>query len=570
MTIVLLAGSSAFGQFIVQPMKVELGVQAGKRLTTKLALENLSRNNAETISLRLVDMSQDPNGIWQAIEPDTELIEDPNGARWVTVGTENKPIRLDIARLRSCRSWLRLEKDVVELESLRRREVGLHVTIPAGTRGYYCAALIAETHFRPGETGVHASVILQFLVPVIIEVQGRPLRDEIQLTDVDLRFQPQQEQVPAATLVTLGIENNGGTYRRLVGLARVWGQVGGHWRKITDTEFVDTGIIPGVSLDLKEDVGRPLPSGKYKVQGFLFVNGRRSGMVEEEIDYDGDGRIISVQGDAALELDPRELTIKALPGAIRSSSMRVINASEETVVVDVEVALPEEMMHAVISDGRGQTVRGDELSCVDWLQIEPKQFTLRGHARRSLKIMAYMPSSAANRPNYYATVRLKSRYQDGQAGGETTGRVYVETRGVEATPRILGSLLTLSESSPERYFVRARFSNSGVTHVLPRCRAALTTLDASGPGMTRKRLDLSSQAYNQTGSMLPCEIRHFSGVLDVSGIAPGEYRLTAILEYGVGGSAQIQKGIAISEKDGLKSVDFIGLDDRGGVVPIEL
>jgi len=552
MTIVLLAGGSAFGQFIVQPMKVETSVHAGRRVTTKLAVENLSEDTAEIVDLRLVDMSQDPSGVWQSIEPDASVTEDPNGARWVTVGTEQDPLQIDVSKLRSCQKWLRLETDVIELDPLQRKEIGLQIRVPGGTRGYYCAALLAQTRFRPTEGGVHASVILQFLIPVIIEVQGPVMRHDIKVTGIDLEYRPQQELRQAATLVTLGVANTGGTYNRLVGKARVWGQMGGHWRKITDTDFIDTGIIPGVTLNLKEDVGRPLPSGTYRITGVLYVDGRRSQTVQEVIEYDGDKRIVDVPTDAAMDLDPGELTIETMPGAVRGKPMKVINASDENVIVDVELAMPDEMRHAAIVDARGRTVRGDQMGCVEWLDVVPRQFTLQGHTSRNLRVTARMPKSENPFPNYYAAVRFKARYPDGQTAGSTVGRVYVTTRGVESEPRILGKLLTLGESAPGRYFVTAHFSNSGNSHVLPRCRAALTMMPSR---MLRKRIDLSGEAYEKGGgSMLPCETRKFSGVLDVGDILPGTYRLTAILEYGVGLSQQVQKSIEVTEQNGQKKV----------------
>ena len=42
---------------------------------------------------------------------------------------------------------------------------------------------------------------------------------------------------------------------------------------------------------------------------------------------------------------------------------------------------------------------------------------------------------------------------------------------------------------------------------------------------------MSSEAYGQTGIFLPFETRTFSGMLDVSDIPAGLYRLTAVLEY---------------------------------------
>jgi len=570
--IVLTAGSSAFGQFIIQPMKLEMEVNAGRRVKTRLALENLTRTDVHTVDLRLVDMSQDPNGIWQVIEPDAEITEDPNGARWVTVESENNPLRLDVSSLRSCQSWLRLDTDTVELEPLKRKEIGLQITVPPGKVGYYCAALVAQTRFRPGEEGVRASVILQFVVPIIIEVQGRVIRHKINLMDVDLQYRAQQDLTPAATLVSMGVENIGETYNRLICVTRIWGHLGGHWQRITEKRFLDTGIIPGVTLNLKEDVGRPLPSGKYKIQGVLYIDGRRDSFIEKIIDYSGDGRLrqTDLGTDAPLTADPREITIEALPGASRGESMTLVNASEETVIVDVEVALPDEMRHAAIVDGQGRTVRGDQMSCVEWLDVSPKQLTLRGYARRNLRVMARMPRLENPFPNYFATIRLKARYPDGKDAGVTTGQIYIETRGVEAEPRIHELQLTLGETAPERFLVTAHFANSGLSHVLPRCRGVLTTLDSIGPGMIRKRLDMSGDAYAGSGSMLPCEKRKFAGVLDISDVAPGDYRLTAILEYGLGGSAQVQKGIAIRERNGQKTIDFIGLDDRGGEIDIRL
>ncbi len=578
LSIILLAGTSAFGQFIIQPMKVEMSVHAGRRVTTKVALENLTRLNAEVIDLRIVDMTQDPNGIWQAIEPDEEIVEDPNGARWVTINEPLNPMTLDISKLRSCRSWLRLESDSVELEPLQRKELGLQVTVPPGRVGYYCAALIAQTRSRPGETGVRASVILQFVVPVIIQVEGRVLPHEIKLTGMNLAYRPAQETTPAATLVTMGIENTGGTYNRLIGKARIWGQMGGRWRKITDTEFVDTGIIPGVTLNLKEDVGRPLSKGTYKIMGVLYIDGKRSDMIEQEIQYEGDGRVRKMQTEAAMELDPREITVETLPGAVRGAPLTVFNASEDPVTIDVEVSLPDEMRHAAIVTKDGATLRGDQMSCVEWLDVSPKQFDLRGYSRRNLRVILRMPKMANPLPNYYATVRLNARYPDGSNAGTALGHIYVETQRVNTEYNIVptGEALTLGEVSPESYYVSAKFTNSGKSHVVPRCRAVLTTMPPEGAttvqtmGMIRKRLELSGDAYELSGSMLPCETRKFSGVLDIKDLSPGLYRLTAILEYGMGGSVQTQKGIEIKEENGQKVVTVLDLNEHGGEVNIRL
>lgn len=573
LAVVLLGSGSAFGQFIVQPMKVELGVQPGKKVIRRLVIENLNPNVREKVDLRITGMTQDHDGIYQIIEPDAQITQGQNGAKLVQIERPKNlggPVTLDIQRLRQCQDWLRLEEDVVELEPRQRKFVDLEVTVPPGRRGYYCAALMAQTKAREErDSGQFATVILQFLIPVIINVQGRPLQQQVKLVDVDLTWRPQEQLTPAATLVTLGVDNPGGTYSRLVGIARVSRQLGGgRWRKITEQKFLDTGIIPGVKLNLKQDVGRQLPSGKYKVQGVLYVDGKRGRAIEKEIEYKGDPRIRDNRFETALELTPVEQTLEAMPRATRSTTIKVLNPTEETVVVDAQAFLPDEMRQTVVYDEQGQPIKGEELGCGDWLEVTPKQFELRGYAQKNLRIRCKLPESAARFPNHYAKIHLTSRYPDGQPAGTSEGRVYVTTRGLQGTPKIKPLGLSIVKTGPLRYLVRAEFVNSGFTHVRPDCTAVLQTGGAER--QVRMRINLSSDIYQQSGNMLPTERRIFSGAMDMSEVSVGEYRLTAIMEYGAGGSQQEQIALRVSEVGGQKTVEVIDVKAIGGPVRIEL
>ena len=116
-------------------------------------------------------------------------------------------------------------------------------------------------------------------------------------------------------------------------------------------------------------------------------------------------------------------------------------------------------------------------------------------------------------------------------------------------------MLTLSELSAGRYLTTARFLNNGDTHVQPRCRAILTTVPDD---TARKRFMMSSEDYDQTGILLPLDTRNFSGVLDVTDVTAGVYRLTAILEHGQGQTVQDQRGIEVVEEGGQKVVKLLG------------
>lgn len=566
MAIVLLAGGSAFGQFLVQPMKMVVQASPGRRVPYKLIVENLNLNSTETVDFRIVDVTQNRDGVWTAIEPDVEVTEGPDGARWATVGPQNAIFRVDLSKLRSCQRWLRLERDSLELRPAGRVPVTLYAEIPSGTRGYYCAAIVARTLIGLEETeGYSSAVLLEFLIPVIIEVEGRPARHKIELTDAGLEFQPQDANHPtAATYVTLDIKNEGGTYSFLKSYARVWGEWGGHWRKITDAEFEDSSMIPGVDFHLKADVGRALPSGKYKVQGYLFVDGMPADQIAEEFEFEGDQRVAAAQADAALDLDPRELFIDTVPGQTRGTAITIMNASEETVIVDVELALPSHMPGAVLDQ-----LRGDEFGCTAWLEVSPPQLKLRGRARQNLRVVSRMPKGGATLPNYYAMVKLHARYPDGSEAGTEEARVCVRNRkAADTSPQIAGTRLTTAEAAPGRYLVTAEFLNMGKTHVLPGCRAVLTTFP--GNALARE-FQLSSESYRQRGNMLPLEKRSFTGVLDVSTMAPGTYRLTAILKHDKGGTAtERQTAVDVIREGQQRAIRVRNLSELGGPTKIAL
>jgi hypothetical protein len=258
----------------------------------------------------------------------------------------------------------------------------------------------------------------------------------------------------------------------------------------------------------------------------------------------------------------------------------VNNASDEAVVIDVETLVPEGMAGKAMVDRQNRNVRGEDLSCADWIEVSPRRFTLRGYKSRNVRVIARMPASAAERPNYYATIQLNARFPNGSNAGKTKGYVYVQTRGQEGTPQIStdDQRLSLAELTPTRFRVTAWFSNLGNTHVMPRCRGILTThqegLATGGTARQRFTMDsevLSRDGFARTGNMLPFESRSFTGVLDLSDVSPGVYRLTAILEHDKGGpSVQAQKVLRVSNVGGRIEVTPMDADGFGGTTRIEL
>lgn len=553
MLVVLLLGSSAFGDFLIQPIILKQQVSPGKRgVRLNLHLENLSRDTPEVVALRLGELTQNSSGVW--IEARADDPENP----------------VNISSLRSCRDWLTCDTQGTQLAPWQRTPVTIVANIPAGTRGFYFAALIAETVPREMVVnGVTSMTTLQYLVPIVLEAASTPLQHDIKLTNVGLTYvAPTLDNPTAQVLGSLEIVNNGGTYSRLQGTMRVWRQsTRGHWTKAADLTLPDSGIIPGVKLNLMQDLGVLLPSGKYKMEGYLVVDGRRGNAISEEIDFEGDRRVVDTRDLASIDLDKEELFIDILPGSIRQGSILVGNGCEDPVTVNAEFILPPHMLNII----NGQGIKGDDLGCADWVTLQPSQFKLNGYGRRNLNVIVRMPATATKYSHYYGTLRLHTTYEDGSPAGTKTALVCLNNTKVAAENLIGSTTFTLAELTPSRYLVTAGFLNSGVTYVTPKCRGALT-----GPlSAIYKQFLMNSEAHGQTGILLPFETRAFSGILDISEIPPGTYRLTAVLEHGTRSAqnpgpatnTQNQMLIEVSEQGGQKTAKTVPWDQATDGTP---
>jgi len=494
---VLMSAGQASGQIVAQPMKMRFTPFPGRLVRTPLKFENHNTNESKTLDLTLVDLTQRDDA-------STLIIE--NGSDF------------DISKMSSCRQWINLSTETVEVGPLRTFPVVVSVKVPPDAHGFYAAGIIAKIRPRPGATGV--GLVIRFLIPITVEVQGRLVRHKIELTDVGMEFRQATAEDPTTTLASLSIENNGGTYSSLNGQAVIRKLSGKYWRLISTVEFQERNIIPGVKLNLKSDIGRSLPSGKYRVTGTLHVDGRRLKPLEKEITFAGDPSVSKAVTDAALNLQPLEVSIKnAQSGATRSAVIKIENASEDTVNVTATLGLPPVLENVAFGE-----LKGEDLTCAEWVKMEPEKFTLRGGARRSIRIITKMPNSELTHARYYALLSLRAKYLDGQSAGERTALVYIENKGVEDILMAQPLKLSIAAMEESKYIVVGRFGNLGNSHFTPKCRAMVRNLTT---GATAARLLLSGKP----GVMLPLEVRDFSGVVDFSRFIAGTYRLTAILEY---------------------------------------
>ncbi len=548
---VFVSGGSAFGQlggFVVQPMRLDIAALPGRVFETALGLQSSDPSQTHTAEISIIEMTQWEDGQWRIIEPNSP--EDPNSSN----------LGLDISKLSSCSKWIsfgqRKKSKTLEIPLMGTAYIKVNVRVPRRTRGFYAAGILVTMQPRP-DLGGNVAVRVRFLVPVLVEVQGRPLRHKIELGDMELEFIEPSKENPATTDVLMNIDNNGGTRSNLKGFAQIKGFLDGHWREITTAEFTSTRIIPGAKLRLRSNLGRSLPSGKYRVAGWLYVDGRRASRTMDEIDFVGDTSVKEVATDTPLDLQPSVVSISGQPGATRTSSIKVYNASEETVNIQTAIGLPRILQGVSFGNWKGV-----DMDCSGWLKIEPEKFTLKSYAQQSIRIIAKMPDTlAAMYPCYYAVLGLFSTYADGQRGGVTTANICVANENISVEPFVEGMVLRPALKEGSEYYIVAKFGNFERIHITPiRCRAGV--VGAADPtGRPRAMTVLSSI---KSDIMLPFTSRVYSGVIDFSNVPVGTYRLVAELQYSPGQMVDKQIGIRVMTQGGQKVIEVLQLEEDLG------
>ncbi len=537
--VMFLSAGSALGQYMVQPMELKPNPRAGRLVKTALQIHSFDANAVLPIDLKVVELGQEEDSEWLIFDPDPnsqhDHIED-----------------FDMSKLSSCSDWISLNRTNLEIQPLGQEPVEVTIRVPRRVGGFYGAGIL--TSLKVENPGTNVTLNIRFLIPVLIEIQGRVYRPKIELKNVGMEYVPPSENNPATTLVSVSVDNVGPTFSRLKPFARIWGFQDGHWRVITKTEFRDTGIIPGAQLNLKTDIMRPLPSGRYKIAGAIYVDGKRATAIAKEMDFVGDPGVKRASTDAPLDLVPRDVIMEGFPNSVRSAFLEVINSSDEKIDIQTLFGVP-----TTLNGVASTTLKGDDLTCVDWLRVEPQKFTLNSFQKKRIRIVADIPESTGTHPWHYAVLGLYAHYPDGQMAGLTTTNVCVGNvqSGVEPKIAIEPGDVKIRVWDPEtsQFLVWADFTNYGEAYIDPvKCRAGLAITSGEMTGMIRASTTLSC---DERGIMLPLANRKYSGILDFSAVPEGVYRLEANMEYAPGLNKTKQIGIRISLEGDRRTVNIL-------------
>ncbi len=522
--VMALSASTALGQgFMVKPMKMEFAPRANATITKVLELRNTG-GDMKSLDLRLVELSQGAKGAWQIIEPGSDV---------------------DRSKLSSCLKWVTLSADSVEVKPLSKESVTVAVKVPSNARGYYMAGIIAQTRPAPGARGL--KVIVRYLIPILVEIQGRPVRQKIALSDVSMARKEATQQTSPTTLINLGITNKGRTYSRVKGQVKLEYFSKDRWRPVSRTKYRELGILPGVVLSLDNDIKKRLPTGKYRLSALLYVDGRRVKPLVKEIEFMGDPMVSKLAVDSALILEPPQVDLKCVPGSTRTAVIKVENTSEDAVTIQAAAIIPPSLQGVALGE-----LKGTDLSNAKWLSVSPAKFTLRGGGKQNVRLIAKMPKDQATHSNYYGLLTLSASYPDGQSAGTTTSLVAISNSRIE--PKVAAQIekLTLAAGEGSGYIIKIKAANIGGVHFLPNCGATLLTAREQSAG----QIILSGEP----GIMLPLATRNFSGEMDFKDVEVGTYLLQASLAFAPGEAATRQILLRVSVENGQKVVSVVDAD----------
>lgn len=524
--------------FMVKPVRLEIAPRLGRTVDMQVSVRNTT-NSAHTVLVSAGELAQSEEAGWVPLE----AVKD----------------KVDATRLRSCLAWMSFSPATLEVPPLENRPVTVRVKVPFGVHGTFSACLNIRTKAPEPEPGKIA-IVVQFVIPLIVNVQGPPARENIGLMDVGLQYTEGShelgatERKQASTEVYLQVNNEGETYARLGGKVGLMYETRGRWRLLANIPVRECSSIPGFAIKIAGDVKRRLPSGRYKILASLLINGRMKGRLEKEVDFEGDPSLTTIAADVTLDISPEEIAINGVPGRRQMTALSVRNVSDETVEVACAVVMPAKLRGVAMG-----SLTGEDFSCAQWVQMSPPSVTLRANQRRSFKIDVAIPREQVTQPNYYATLIVRARYPDGQSAGETEKMIWVQNRNVPSEAKAEPIRAAIASQEEDKYAVTAQFGNVGNIDFTPKASATLAT--AVGAVVTR--LELETDA----GRVLPLGTPNFSGVIDMAKVEAGPYLLTCTMEY-ADKTVSLTLALLVEDVEGRKVVTVLEkLPEQPGSTP---
>lgn len=517
--IVLLAPGTAMAQgFMVKPMRLQLDSRRGEAVQREIEIRNTTADTPVELEIELCRLGQAQAGAWQVVAPD-------------------EPVTA-----RDAAGWVRVSAALVQVPVREVRTVQVSLTVPRDARGTYAAGLLVRTKAPPPRPG-EIRLLVQFLIPIVINIQGPTARQAVQIDGVAMRHVAATEARPAATTVGVRVANSGETYASVGAKIALLRPLGGAWDRITELVIDPVGLLPGNTIILGKDVFRVLPSGRYRISGALTIGGRTHSPIDAELEFEGDPQVRDIATDVNLVVEPALLTAAAVQGSRRSALVTIQNPTASPVNIVCGAATPDALKGVALGDLQGET-----FACTEWVTVEPERFPLGPGAKRTIRVTFNYPADDAPKANYYSELRIMAVTADDQLVGQATSLIVVEDPQQRLEPAAQPIRIGIDQAGENLYSVVAQFANVGQVHFLPTAHVLL-----------RNRLGhIAAQADMETASglVLPLGTPQFAGQLDLKNAEAGTYTVQAVMSF-VGQQAVAELPIEVRFVDGKRQVTVL-------------
>ena len=225
-----------------------------------------------------------------------------------------------------------------------------------------------------------------------------------------------------------------------------------------DIQLPSLGIIPGAEIDVPVKLSTTLPTGTYKIRADLIVDGRPVRGIVDECNfvnpvYQGMARMGN-----AMRVLPGNIEFEMSPGRTDSQRITIHNFSDEDIVVKAIPLVPDALANKVA------LVRGDSLSCADWIEIRPDAVPIRAGGERNVNVIMRMPKEndlpmmeTVDLTNYYADIKLYGFYRDKSSAGSTTAMVNVSKKGTDPIPMIKEDSMAINSLGGTKFLIIGEF-----------------------------------------------------------------------------------------------------------------
>lgn len=469
---------------LVKPMTLELAGQPGSTVTATLEVRNTDSAEPQLAEIVSRELLQSADGGWTYDKPN------------------DKPTA------HSSLSWLTVSQPSMQIPPLTTTPLDITIRIPRNARGSYYAALLVR-NVPKSQRGI--PIVMQFLVPVLIEVGGRTNPSiAIEALGLDETTNEEGKNVLCAWG---SIHNTGGSIATIGGHIDIFHQHGERWRRIESVEVMERRILPDATITRVGELKRHLPSGEYQLRSRLTMNGRNIRPMKTLCALGTESGGAPDPGKAALNISPEIVTIKTSPGSLRSGSMNVINNGITPVTVSFTPK-----PHPAFSN------TNQNYDCSDWIEVKPEKLTLRAGQSRPARLMLKRPDGETTQPYHYGTVTATA-FIDGKASGSWDVLIASETPRQKAAATLAISRPKIRRQQNGAYTVLSSIRNTGNKHCQPETRARI----ADTTGMKTIR---TLQLKTKDAPLLPGESHAVAAEFTPAGIADGNYSLEIITSYG--------------------------------------